>query len=1497
MGLHRWLSGFVGAFFAILFFACAHPALAVTRTWDGGGTDGACGGQAGDGNKWSCAANWSGDTIPGASDVATFNSTSTKNATINQAFSIQTININSGYTGIVTQASDLTLSINFTHNTTNGTYTWSSGTLTFSGGSAAAWDVDTGDDTFGAVTISKSTGVNVTVTSGDTAVVTSTLTLTDGNINTGIVEARSGVTHGAGFDGGTGTLNITQGATDVNLTASGQLPLTTLSASRVINGPASGTTTFDGRFTVSSGSYVGSAGDLTLTGGLTVSGGSFNGGSGAIDNNGTFVLSGVGTTFTSTTGTFFNSSTFTHTDSSTFTHNSGTVTFDGSSATIDVNASETFGNLNFNATTSATKTISSGDTLIVTGTLTLSDGNINTGTVEARDTITPGAGFDGGSALLNITQGSTDINLVAGGQMPAVTLAANRIINGVSSGTVIFDGDFILTNGSFVGGAGDLDLNGTSTTQGLSISSPASFTAPSGTMTVSGGFQHLDSSTFNTNSGTINFDPAGTVTINVNVSETFNNLIFGSPSIGAVSVGDSGNDVLIVEGTLSFLGGYVDGTSASSVEIDARGDIIQGGTSEGGSAKVSFGNDLVAQTWTVNDAEGPMLFLDSAADANDTVTFAAAGNLYGVTTTPAFSGNIPIDNASNYVIGFERWNQVSGTYDASAQSSWQIGSFVYSGGSFTPPPLVTVGFSAGDWDVQSTFTFTNFTVDPAGGVMSFVDSDTLVILGTLSLTTGSTDGTGVFDTRGNTVYGALFGGGNDETIIDFGNDAVAQSLTLNGGVGLITRFNSAADASDSILLGGGYSEIDGIYITSDFVGAIPITNPDDSEFYAGQWHQQAGTYDASADSFWDFEDFDISGGSFLAPDTVTVANGGGTWDVNGTQTFRNIQMELSSAIFYLAAGSGDRLIVNGDAYFASGQLNADLEIRGNAFFDTGFDGGTGGIILNGTGTQLFGPAVGVAGSRLFDGDLTINKTAGYVSLDSDFVMDAAGQDFSLLDGTFATGGIPLSMSGVGSTFTVADGARLELVTNDISFTGVTPSFGVDSTVYYEGWGDETFLNVLTTSYGNLLLDTQSFDVYQFGANLDINGDLQVFGCMLDVGAGESYTLNIAGDFDLGSDSSFDAQTGTVTFDGTGNQAITGDNTFYNLAKTRGGEGTLTLGAGYIQTVTNSLTLQGTTPSSRLLLRSSLPGTQVAIDPQGSVNVRNLDVKDSNNISADVINCLIGCRSSGNNLNWNITNVGSSNTPIELSYISPATGAKLHAGDTTQITWSSSASAGSFVNIDISTDGGLSFAPLFTNLPNTGSVDWIVPEVDSQAVFLSLVTTNGILAIAGVDSPMFTIIGTPVINPVPDTDGFTHTFVRGKTSPAVYYIDADFVRHAVLNEATYFTYEDSWEAVTVVHDSQLSDYPLGSILLPKPGVVLVKFYADNRVYALEAQGEKTLLRHIENERQAEELYGTNWAAYVIDIDPVFWGKFTLGDPLPMNAEVDRSLLKKRDDLHD
>ncbi|MCB8967379.1 MAG: hypothetical protein H6660_10845 [Ardenticatenaceae bacterium] len=72
--------------------------------WDGGGSD----------NNASTAANWSGDTVPATSDVAVFDSTSSKNSILDGSFSatLGGLVVESGYTGTISHHRSISLTGN-----------------------------------------------------------------------------------------------------------------------------------------------------------------------------------------------------------------------------------------------------------------------------------------------------------------------------------------------------------------------------------------------------------------------------------------------------------------------------------------------------------------------------------------------------------------------------------------------------------------------------------------------------------------------------------------------------------------------------------------------------------------------------------------------------------------------------------------------------------------------------------------------------------------------------------------------------------------------------------------------------------------------------------------------------------------------------------------------------------------------------------------------------------------------------------------------------------------------------------------------------------------------------------------------------------------------------------------------------------------------------------------------------------------------------------------
>ncbi len=402
-----------------LALAGAPRTLGATRTWTGLGPT----------NNWSDALNWSGNAVPGAADVASFDATSSKNATVNggPTTSVLGLTISAGYTGTISQAAGVALTIGGTgFSQANGSFAGGNAAITVNGPfaiSGGAFSSTTGTLSIagnythtlggsfapnggavalitGAATIDvnasetfndlRFTAGAKTVAAGDTLVANGLLTLTAGSIVTGTVAAQGDVSVALGYGGGSGTLLVSgagaQTLTDAATSASGNLP------NLVINKP-SGTLTLAGT--------IRTANSWTYTGGGLAAGAS------------TVFFAG------------------------------GTVTGDHTLNAVDIRA---------------TTTIAAGTTLTVAGQLTLTAGNLNTGTVAARGDISQVLGYGAGTGTLLINgagaQTLTGASTTASGNLPALVI--NK-----PSGTLSLAGT-IRTGSNWTYTAGTLDP-GTST--------------------------------------------------------------------------------------------------------------------------------------------------------------------------------------------------------------------------------------------------------------------------------------------------------------------------------------------------------------------------------------------------------------------------------------------------------------------------------------------------------------------------------------------------------------------------------------------------------------------------------------------------------------------------------------------------------------------------------------------------------------------------------------------------------------------------------------------------------------------------------------------------------------------------------------------------------------------------------------------------------------------------------------------------------------------------
>ena len=135
-----------------------------------------------------------------------------------------------------------------------------------------------------------------------------------------------------------------------------------------------------------------------------------------------------------------------------------------------------------------------------------------------------------------------------------------------------------------------------------------------------------------------------------------------------------------------------------------------------------------------------------------------------------------------------------------------------------------------------------------------------------------------------------------------------------------------------------------------------------------------------------------------------------------------------------------------------------------------------------------------------------------------------------------------------------------------------------------------------------------------------NTSLNVPGTLTVVSSGtlqvSTGTITVSNNGNWSNSGTFDPGSSIVQFTGT-SHAINGSSTFYNLKCEISG-GTINFEVGKRQTISNSLTLKGSS-GNYLSLRSSTSGTQWELYPQGTTDIDYVDVKDSNNIGSARIN--------------------------------------------------------------------------------------------------------------------------------------------------------------------------------------------------------------------------------------------------------------------------------------
>jgi hypothetical protein len=250
-----------------------------------------------------------------------------------------------------------------------------------------------------------------------------------------------------------------------------------------------------------------------------------------------------------------------------------------------------------------------------------------------------------------------------------------------------------------------------------------------------------------------------------------------------------------------------------------------------------------------------------------------------------------------------------------------------------------------------------------------------------------------------------------------------------------------------------------------------------------------------------------------------------------------------------------------------------------------------------------------------------------------------------------------------------------------------------------------------------------------------------------------------------------------------------------------------------------------------------------------------------------------------------------------------------AGTTYPVTWENTGTVRTnHVNIYVSYDGGETYTLEAGAVKNDGRYDLDMPDGYFGDVRVKVALTDLAVEVASGQVARFRL-GEPPASNGTDTDMRSFSQPETFTSPVtgveeaveqvqpgayitspsfdtVYLITEDGQRRPFMDAQTFFTYEDGFENVIEVSDATLPTLELGGPVLPQAGVVLVKVESDPRVYTVEEGG---VLRWIQTEETASELYGVDWSDYVIDVPATMFPRFEFGEAVEESSAITANIL--------
>lgn len=852
-----------------------------------------------------------------------------------------------------------------------------------------------------------------------------------------------------------------------------------------------------------------------------------------------FTLSGG--TFTASSGTTTVSGAVTVTGTPTFNHNSGTINFTGGTATIACNGISL--NLaTFNNT--GAKTISSGCSVPVGSSPTIANAVTLNGTMTGTGTLTTTTGtfLIGTTGTLSGFSGlSTGSNLTINGSLNAGTFSPFSV------------------NGLF------------------SLGAASTFTAPAGTLSA-GSLSFSAGTTFNANGGTVDY--TGNSSSSACGGVTFNLVTFHNTATKTI-----GSDCTFPLGN----------------------------------------NPTIANAVTLN---GTM---------SGTGTLSTTAGTFTLGTTGVLSGFSGISTGAALTI--------NGTLNAGSYATFT------SGGAFTLGAASVFTAPSGSMNLQGSVTFNaGMTFNANGGTVNLVGST-----GTISCANATFN---LVTINAGTTIKTI----NSDCNLPLGNNPTITRTVLNGtlsGTGTLTHTASTFQLNAGATLSG----FSGLQDNTSLIiaGATLDANAFSTFNISSALTVSSGSFTATTSGFSIGTTLTMSGGTFNAPSGTLNVSGlnitGGTFNANGGLVNINDgtgTLTCGGATFNLVTftnygpktiNSGCTLPVGNNATFAN---------TGLLTFNGGILTGTGDLTVGGDVAMLSGsPLSGfdsltlanshdlVIGSSNVDlgtlsaltvgdfdqgntygGAFTFTAPAGTMYVSGNFVAGAAGTHFSANGGTLVfngNGAQSLScsntvfndvvLSNTGGFVQVSSDCNLPLgnsptaTASNLYLLGTLSGSGTlttNGTLWIAGTGYvglDSLEGFTGLSANNLTIDATTISFNTF-SSLDINGGFTLLNNAIFTSIGTNMTLS--GDLLIDPGSTFNANGGTLTFDGANEQLATCSYANFNEVAFNKSAGYFSVGVDCdLPLGSNPVVVMGNDP---LYVYGTLSGTGTINDTVGTLDL-------------------------------------------------------------------------------------------------------------------------------------------------------------------------------------------------------------------------------------------------------------------------------------------------------